>query len=155
MARFRLAFFPRRLAVPQTEGIEGALFLSPRAGDDWRLGKGKIQRTINMANIMNKTTTSLLWLAGVILFALIWMHSGWKIAGIALPLIIAFIDLLIWFVASLTELPCAFTEWVCYPFWPFIQKGFSMFTGVIIRIVEIAVLIIWFAWLVKVVESLF
>ena len=37
-ARPRLAFFPRRLAVPQTEGIEGALFL-PRAGDGVRGGK--------------------------------------------------------------------------------------------------------------------
>ena len=118
-------------------------------------GKENSLEAITMANIMNKTTTSLLWLAGIILFALIWIHSGWKIACIALPLIIAFIDLLIWFVASLTELPCAFTEWVCYPFWPFIQKGFPMFTGVTIRIVEIAVLVVWFAWLVKVVESLF
>lgn len=107
-----------------------------------------------MANIMNKATTSLLWLAGAVLFVLIWMHSGLKIAGIALLLIIAFIDLLIWFVASLTELPCAFTEWVCYPFWPFKQDGFPMFTGVIIRIVEIAVLVCGAAWLAKVVKSL-
>lgn len=37
--RFWLAPFSRRLAVPQTEGIEGALFLSPRAGDEVRLGE--------------------------------------------------------------------------------------------------------------------
>lgn len=30
LARFRLVLFPRRLAVPQTEGIEGVLFLSLR-----------------------------------------------------------------------------------------------------------------------------
>ena len=72
-----------------------------------------------------------------------------------MPLLMALIDLAIWFIASLTELPCAFTEWVCYPFWPFIKKGRTMFTGVIIRIVEIVILISGAAWLAKIVKSLF
>ena len=109
-----------------------------------------------MANIMTKTTTSILWLVGLVLFILIGLHSGWKIAGIALGPLIATTDLAIWFIASLTELPCGFVQWVCYPFWPVIrEEGFPMRWGVIIRIAEIAILVGCSAWLAKVVKSVF
>ena len=49
IARFRLAFCPRRLAVPQTEGIEGA-FSFPRAGDGGRWGKESAMQKVSLTD---------------------------------------------------------------------------------------------------------
>ena len=55
----------------------------------------------------------------------------------------ATIDFAVFVIASLRNLPCGFTEWVCYPFWwPAkwlgFDKGVSMRTGIVIRFLETA-----------------
>ena len=98
---------------------------------------------------------SIVWLLCIIAFALLGIQEGWKIAGMAFFPLVFFTDLLIWLGFSLFRLPCGFTEWVCYPFWPFKWRGFHMRFGVIIRLVEIVTLLISGHWLWETVKSLF
>ena len=104
-------------------------------------------------NIMTKGSW-LVWLLGLILFGLVFFKAGWAVALESFFPMIAVVDLTIWLLASVTELPCAFTEWVCYPLWPFYRKGFGMKTGVLVRIGEIAVLVIFGHWLWQTVKAL-
>ena len=110
-----------------------------------------------MAKRMTKSMCWILWLSGIVLAILIFLHSDWKIGVLASGLLIVTVDLAIWLIASLLELPCAFTEWVCYPLWPWpiLKKGVPMRFGVLIRIGEIVLLVCFSAWLAKVVKSLF
>lgn len=98
---------------------------------------------------------SIIWLLFIIALLLLCVKEGWNIALLALAPLVAFTDLVIWIGFSLLRLPCGFTEWVCYPFWPFKWHGFPMRWGVIIRLVEIVVLLISGHWLCETLKTLF
>ena len=106
-------------------------------------------------NTRDAIICSIMWLACVAMLIAIEVVSGWKIMLLALLPLVFFADLVIWLGYSLLELPCGFTEWVCYPFWPFKYHGFSMRTGVCVRIVEIITILISGHWLWSVVKALF
>lgn len=61
--------------------------------------------------------------------------------GLILTIIFG-IDILVFFIGSLKNVPTGFTEWVCYPFFPLWKKGCSMSLGIIIRFFEIIGIII-------------
>ena len=96
-----------------------------------------------------------LWALALTLFVLIGIHSGWLIAVGALLPLLSIIDLMVWFAGTLGNIPCGFTEWVCYPGWPLpcCKAGCHMKWGVLIRMVEIILLLCTNVWLWKVVKS--
>ena len=104
-------------------------------------------------NIMTKGSW-LVWLLGLIILGFVFLNAGLTVALKALLPIISAVDLAIWLLASVTELPCAFTEWVCYPLWPLYRKGFGMKTGVLVRIGEITVLVVSGYWLSQTLNAL-
>lgn len=106
-------------------------------------------------NTRDAIICSIVWIACVAMLIAIDVVSGWKIMLLALLPLVFFADLVIWLGYSLLELPCGFTEWVCYPFWPFNWDGFHMRIGVIVRIVEIVTIWIVGHWLWAVVKALF
>ena len=106
-------------------------------------------------NLRDGIVCGIAWLACILALALIWLQSGWRIAATALFPLVFFIDLVIWIGFSLVRLPCGFTEWVCYPFWPMKYSGFHMRWGVVIRLVEIVTLLISGHWLWETAKTLF
>lgn len=107
------------------------------------------------ANARDAIICGIVWLACIALLISIAVLSGWKTFATALLPLVFFTDLVIWLAYSLFQLPCGFTEWVCYPFWPFFWNGFHMRIGVIVRIVEIVVIWISGHWLLETVKALF
>ena len=105
-------------------------------------------------NLRDGIICVILWILCAIAMVAVWNQCGWKLALAALLPIMFFADLLIWFIFSLLRLPCGFTEWVCYPFWPCIPSGLPMRIGVLIRLVEIATLLISGHWLWETVKAL-
>lgn len=111
-----------------------------------------------MANQKYKLHAVLFWLVGLALFVLLWIQLGRKTALLSLIPLIPFVDLVIWFFESLIDLPCGFTEWVCYPgYIPKVhERGLAMRWGVLIRIAEIVIILVWgFSLLFTPVKSLF
>ena len=112
--------------------------------------------TIQERNFRDAIVCSVIWFVCLLLpIVAMFAFAGWKTGLAALLPMIAFVDLVIWLGFSLVRLPCGFTEWVCYPFWPFKYHGFSMRTGVCVRIVEIITILISGHWLWSVVKALF
>ena len=97
---------------------------------------------------------SIFWLLCIITLVLLGVKAGGNIALWALLPLISFTDLLIWLCFSIVRLPCGFTEWVCYPFRPFKWHGFHMRWGVIIRLTEIVILLIFGHWLWETIKTL-
>lgn len=106
-------------------------------------------------NCRDCVVCSIVWALCFIVLAFIWNSSGTKTCLFSILPLIFFTDLAIWISFSLVRLPCGFTEWVCYPFWPFKYHGFSMRWGVIIRFLEIGTLLISGHWLWETVKALF
>ena len=102
----------------------------------------------------DKVVCSFFWVICFIVIAFMWVSSGWKTGLPATFPLIVFTDLAIWIGFSLARLPCGFTEWVCYPLWPFKYHGFSMRWGVIIRFGEIITLLISGHWLWETMKTL-
>ena len=105
------------------------------------------------ANLRDTIICSIIWIECAIALIFIALQAGWKTAVAASLPLIFFTDLVIWIAYSLVQLPCGFTEWVCYPFWPFNYHGSHMRWGVIIRLVEIITLFIVGHWLCTLISS--
>ena len=106
-------------------------------------------------NTRNIIICGAVWFACIVLLISIAVLSGWKNFATALLPLVFFTDLVIWLAYSLFQLPCGFTEWVCYPFWPFKYHGFHMRWGVLIRLVQIVTLLFSGHWLFELVKNLF
>ena len=57
------------------------------------------------------------------------------------------VDLGLSFFFGLRDLPCSFTEWLCYPFYftiahPFVSDGFGMFPSLMMRLGEVVAVIL-------------
>ena len=107
------------------------------------------------SNFRDGIVCGIAWLVCILALALIWLQSGWIIAATALLPLVSFVDLAIWLGFSVFRLPCGFTEWVCYPFWPWKYHGFGMRTAVLIRVAEIALILLSGHWLWETVKKLF
>lgn len=105
-------------------------------------------------NLRDLIICLIIWGACAIALGFVFVQTELKIAAAAFFPIVFFTDLVIWIGYSLARLPCGFTEWVCYPFWPFKYRGFPMRWGVVIRLVEIVTLLVSGHWLFETVKSL-